>query len=59
MDELAFRRTVYQIAVSLMKWQLILLFLPWTAVDTLFSQQKQQRIQFRTSVLWRKEVKTL
>jgi hypothetical protein len=33
MDELAFRRTVYQIAVSLMKWQLAVPFLLSSTID--------------------------
>jgi len=37
MDELAFRGTVYQIAVSLMKRKLVLTFPLSTAVDVLIS----------------------
>jgi hypothetical protein len=37
MDELALRRTVYQIAVSPMKWQLVGSFILSTAIDILFS----------------------
>jgi hypothetical protein len=59
MDESAFRFTVYQIAASLMKRQLAVHFLVSVAIDILFSWQQQQKIQFRTSMLSKKEVKTL
>jgi hypothetical protein len=53
MDELAFRRIVYQIAVSLMERQLVVVLLLSTAIKIL-----QQNIQFRTSMLSQKEAKT-
>jgi hypothetical protein len=46
MDELAFRRTVYQIAVTLTVWQLEVSFVLLTAIDV-FSCQQQQEVRFR------------
>jgi hypothetical protein len=51
MDELAFRRTVHQIAVPLTEWQLAALFLLTNAIDILLLCQHQQEIQFCTSML--------
>jgi hypothetical protein len=43
MDELSFRLALYQIAVSLMKWQLVVSLLLTTATDILFSWQQEQK----------------
>jgi hypothetical protein len=46
MDELVFRRKVYQIAVLLMKWQFQAPFILTTAIDILFSRGQQQKFNF-------------
>jgi len=51
MYEPAVQRTVYKIAVTLMKQHLVVTFLLTSAVDILFIWQQQQKIQCCTSML--------
>jgi hypothetical protein len=58
MDEFAFSRTFYQVAVLLMKWQLVAPFLLSTAIDIyFFFMTVTAENQLPTSMLSRKEVK--
>jgi hypothetical protein len=59
MDKPAFRRTVCQTVVSLMKWRPVVPLILSNAIDILFSRKKEQKIQLRTCSLPENNVKSL